>query len=163
MIRRTLKIIIRCTSFLVFFHLKKNRSSHAVCKDMFLGVLSISNTRLSTVLRGDKENVGITPEVVKPQHPTPSRGFKWEFLKEFFEKIPKAPGHFCRKYSSKIYLTTTVKTMTRLHQLYKARCYAFNRNAFALTKFTEYFHPNNYSLFKRKKDNCNVLYGIRSG
>ena len=46
--------------------------------------------------------------------------------------------------------------MTRLHQLYKARCYVFNRNAFALTKFTEYFHANNYSLFERKKDNCTV-------
>ena len=87
----------------------------AVCKAMFLGVLSISNTRLSTALRGEKENVGITPEVVKPRNPTPGihRGFKWDqsdadFLKEFFEKIPKAPGHYCRK-DSKLYLTTTVK------------------------------------------------------
>ena len=123
------------------FHLKKDGVPLPVYKDMFLNALAISNTRLHTVLKGDKENVGISLAVAKPRNPKPSKGFKWnesdvEHWKEFFGKIPKAPGHYCRKNSSKIYLTTTVKTMVKQHQLYKARCSALNRNSLGITKFT---------------------------
>ena len=143
------------------FHLKRNGLSWEVCKDMFLNTLSISGQKLQTVLEMDNENIGITVDVIKSRNPRPSKGFRWAeedqaFLKEFFEKIPKAPGHYCRKDSSKIYLSSAVHTITKLHQVYKARCGAFGKRHFAITKFKEYFDNNNFSLFKRKKDMCNI-------
>ena len=135
---------------------------------MFLNVIGIANQMLCTILEGDKENVGIMPQVRKPRNPKPSRGFKWDetdvnILKDFFDKIPKAPGHYCRKDSSKIYLTSVVKTMAKLYDIYKARCRALNRDSFGIKKFVTYFNDNNYSLFKRKKDNCNTCIGYEEG
>ena len=78
-----------------------------VCKDMFLNTLSISNMKLNTVLKAGNENVGIKQIEVKKCNPMPSKGFSWNqagltLLKDFFDRIPKAPGHYCRKDSKTI-------------------------------------------------------------
>ena len=125
--------------------------------------------RLESVLSMDKENVGISPCVPKSRNPTPSRGFKWtdedqQVLKNFFNDIPKAPGPYCRKDSNKIYLSSIVRTMSRLHEIYKSRCAALGgRNHFSIKKFTDYVKDNNYSLFKRKKDMCNTCMAHDEG
>ena len=150
------------------FHLKKNGETLQVCKEMFLSTLSISQQVVNRSLQVDKEKVGISSKVVKQRNPTPSRGFRWTdedqlFLKQFFDLIPKAPGHYCRKDSSKIYLSSLVPSMSRLHELYVTRCHILAKNNFSICKFTEYFKANNFSLFKRKKDRCNTCVGHEEG
>ena len=91
---------------------------------MFLSTLNISSQRVNVALANDVENVGISAIVTKPKNPTPSRGFKWsqadqDALASFFREIPKAPGHYCRKDSSKLYLTKIVPTMKKLYNIYK--------------------------------------------
>ena len=44
--------------------------------------------------------------------------------------------------------------MTKLHDANKTCCQESKNNYFSIAKFHEYFHENNFSLFKRKKDNC---------
>ena len=77
--------------------------------------------------------------------------------------IPKAPSHYCRKESSKIYLSSVVTTLSKLHHIYKARCAVFNKKHFSEKKFSEYFHNNNYSLFKLKKDVYNTCMAYEEG
>ena len=115
-----------------------------MCKRLFLSTLAISGQRLSNALSANNgNNVGIAPTEIKARNKIPSRGFKWDlgdqdFLEEFFRVIPKAEGHYCRKDSKKIYLSQVVPTMSKLYSIYKDK---------------------NYSLFKRKKDLCNVCLG----
>ena len=45
--------------------------------------------------------------------------------------------------------------MTILYEIYRARCNAIQKQ-FSIYKFTECFKNLNYSLFKRKKDLCNI-------
>ena len=42
--------------------------------------------------------------------------------------------------------------MGKLHDAYKELCQERKRNSFSITKFSEYFNDNNFSLFRRKKD-----------
>ena len=84
------------------FHLKKVGESLPVCKEMFISTLAISLQKLNGAIYRDKENTGITIGVVQPRNPRPVEGFKWmdddsKFLDEFFEKVPKAPSHYCRR------------------------------------------------------------------
>ena len=51
--------------------------------------------------------------------------------------------------------------MSKLYSIYKARCAAMSRRYFSIWKFTEHFRDKNYSLFKRKKDPCNVCLGYK--
>ena len=92
-----------------FFHLKKEGESLPVCKEMFISTLAISQQKLNGEIYQDKENTGITLAVVKPRNPRAAKGFKWmdddiKFLDEFFEKVPKAPSHYCRRDTTKTFL-----------------------------------------------------------
>ena len=53
--------------------------------------------------------------------------------------------------------------MSKLYSIYKARFAAISRRYFSIWKFTEHFKDKNYSLFKRKKDPCNVCLGYKEG
>ena len=57
------------------FHLKKAGLSLEVCKDMFLNTLSISNSKVNTILKVVNENVGIKQIAIKKRNPMPSKGF----------------------------------------------------------------------------------------
>ena len=136
------------------YHLKKDGRSVVVCKDMFLRTLGISEKMVRTAL--SRSSVGICQQLPKKRNPHPSKGFPWTtednaFLENFFADIPKAPGHYSRKDSQRIYLSPLIPTMTKLYEIYKARCAALQRNAFSIFKFSEYFKDHNFSLFKRKK------------
>ena len=84
-------------------------------------------------------------------------------MTDFFRQIPKAPGHYCRKDSNKIYITQIVPTRNKLYEVYKARCSALNKPAFPVGKFSNYFNGNKFSLFKREKDQCNTCWGYDEG
>ena len=145
------------------YKLKKDGATERVCKTTFLNTLGISQRKVEVVFEDNPGIVGtaigdVTP---KPRNPRPSRGFKWDeddqkVLVDFFNDIPKAPSHYCRKDSSKVYLTKIVTTMAKLFQIYQSRCAALGRKHFSYWKFSEYFNEKGFSLFKRKKDECNT-------
>ena len=148
------------------YRLKKDGVSQKVCKDMFLNVLGITKWKVNSAL--ENSPLGISKEVTKPRNPNPSRGFKWtqadqDLLADFFKLIPKAPSHYCRQETSKIFLDCIIPTMEKLHAVYKARCIAMGSIPFSIFKVTEYFKDHNYSLFQRKKDKCNTCVGYETG
>ena len=148
------------------FRLKNNGITYDVCKEMFLNTLGISKARVDSVM--ESSSVGISATLVKPRNPHPSRGFTWtaedqQFLSDFFQNIPKAPSHYCRSDSTKIFLDVNIVCMTKLHSVYEATCKAAGKHPFSIFKFTEFFKDNNYSIFKRKKDLCNTCVGYELG
>ena len=151
------------------FKLKKEGVAIQVCKDMFLSTLGIGSQRLNVaLLSSDDSHIGIDRKMTKSRNPRPSRGFNWtahdlDLLSDFLKKIPKAPGHYCRKDSNKIYLSKVVPTLRKLYEIYKSRCIALHSSQFSYWKFSEYFHENRFSIFKRKKDTCNTCVGYDEG
>ena len=66
------------------------------------------------------DGVGISPVPLKTRNPTPSGGFRWtledkDFLKKFFDDVPKTPSHYCRKDTQKLYLDVLISTKTKLY------------------------------------------------
>ena len=53
--------------------------------------------------------------------------------------------------------------MVKLHKVYEARCKAVGKHPFSIFKVTEFCKDNNYSLFHRKKDQCNTCVGYDIG
>ena len=147
------------------FHLKKEGESLPVCKEIFISTLAISQQKVNGAINRDKENTGNTFAVVKPRNPRPAKGFKWmdddiTFLDEFFEKVPKASS---RRDTTKTYLSVIFPTLIKLYDVYKARCQAFKKTAFSLSKFSDVFKGKSLSLYKRKKDKCNTCTGHDEG
>ena len=133
---------------------------------MFLNVLGVTNWRVNTVC--EQSDVCVSVDVVKPRNPRPSKGFAWadsdqDFLASFFRDIAKAPSHYCRSDSKKIYLDVVFKTMDKLYEVYATKCKEAGKQPFTLWKLSDYFEKNNFSLFQRKKDKCNTCMSYDVG
>jgi hypothetical protein len=79
-----------------------------------------------------------------------------QFMVNFFNEIEKAPSHYCRKNSSKIYLEPLIKKKKQLYKLYRQATAdsdaGVHVNPVSITAFYRYFKSQNYSLVKPKKD-----------
>ena len=159
----------------------------------FLATLGISENFLRNALDAEgHDDVGISPVPLKTRNPTPSGGFRWtledkDFLKKFFDDVPKTPSHYCRKDTqklyldvlistktklyldvlistkTKLYLDVLISTKTKLYEIYKLRCSVFGMSPFSIILFNNYFKENNYSLFKPHKNQCNICIGKDTG
>ena len=149
------------------YKLQVNGNVNKVCQKTFIATLGIFEKFLRNSLAvGRPEGVGISPIVEKSRNPTPSAGFHWtledkDFLKKFFDHVPKVSSHYCRRDTEKIYLDVLINMKTKLYELYKNRCSI--KSLFSIFLFNNYFKETNYSLFKPHKDQCNTCIGKDSG
>ena len=87
-----------------------------------------------------------------------------EFLKELFKKVKKAPSHYCRKQSSKIYLEPLLKNEKGIYRLYLRTVKDGGIEAFSFRQSMRYFNTTTeYALLKPKKDLCNTCLLFRIG
>ena len=86
-----------------------------------------------------------------------------EFLESFFYRLEKAPSHYCRQSTSKIYLEPLIKTRLTLYNYYATAAKDAGLEPYSRTWFDRYFEENNYSLVKPKKDMCDTCLAHRTG
>ena len=118
--------------------------------------VSISTTLASVCLHHKKRN------------PMLSKGFLWNhtdlaLLKDFFDKIPKAPGHYCRKDSRKIYLNSGIKTMAKLHDAYKTWCQGSKHFFFRLQSSMSIFMKIIFHFLRGKNTTAIRVLHTRQG
>ncbi|CAH1170722.1 unnamed protein product [Phaedon cochleariae] len=85
-----------------------------------------------------------------------------EFMKSFLNSLPNLESHYCRSSSNKIYLETIWKSKNQLYNFYKNECEEEGISALSIASFTHAFSDMNYSLFKPKKDQCDVCLGFKT-
>lgn len=157
------------------YYLRKENEPIKVCKKMFLNTLSIGEWTARSWKIGDKQEddaergLHTTAEKnegnVADRNEEPSQDKKRrrldvkriECLKLFFETLPKMESHYCRSTSQKLYLEPEWKSKQELYELYSEDwCTERNVQPFSITYFDHYFNDMNLSLFKRKKDECDL-------
>ena len=130
-----------------------------VCKKMFLQTLCLGEFSVQDWVK--KGDLGMTTstefnkQTKKPSFRADKDADK-EYLKEFFDKLPKLPSHYARSSSTKLYLETTVESLTHLFKLYRETCNNDNRSVLSRTVFNSMFHSNNLALHPIKKDKCDL-------
>ena len=137
------------------------QSKYEVCKKTFLSATEIRENivRQNTVDQGTPEN--------RRRNNTGRRGnlgANHQFMINFFNRIAKAPSHYCRKSTTKIYLEPLLKTKRQLYKLYKQATAdsdaGVNVTSVSKTAFYRYFKEQNYSLVKPKKDMCDTAHHV---
>ena len=86
-----------------------------------------------------------------------------QFLDEFFNKLEKAPSHYCRKTSNKIYLEPLIKKKNQLYKLYVKSSNDAGLPPYKKDTFYNYFKLTNYALIKPKKDMFDICLAYRCG
>lgn len=158
--RKTEASVSRRT-YTLFYFLKLNGDPINVCKNMFLNTLSVGEAQVHIWC-------SINEISTQQAQDTQSRRFKnktdqKEFIKVFFNKLPKMESHYCRKSTSKLYLEPLVQSKSQLYKLYIDECNVNGKTPLSRTYFSDAFEANNLSLFSPKKDQCDQCCGHGTG
>ncbi|KAK3757497.1 hypothetical protein RRG08_050380 [Elysia crispata] len=78
------------------------------------------------------------------------------FVKEFLDRLPKMPSHYCRKDSNKMYLKSLFQSFADIYREYLKVCDSEGKPKMSRTVFVAEVKAGNVSLFMPRKDECDL-------
>jgi len=149
--------------FTWFYYLNKsNERRIRVCKNMFLNTHGLKER---TVIDWKKEATIGPDETLRNVNEVQQQSENQDrkiILKNFFSVLPKVESHYCRSKSSKLYLEREWDSKTSLYKFYINWCKNRDSRPVSDALFSNVFEELNLSLFKPKKDECDVCVSYRS-
>lgn len=159
----------RTLSLMYFLYI--NGKIQQVCKSFFLSTLSLNEWM---VLNWVKESdLGIIPAkhirnkrraLVRP--PSKLKEFnekRQQFLRKFFDDLPKMESHYCRHQTDKLYFQPDFESLAQLYECYVQVCRENNEKPLSDCSFSNLFHSSNLSLYQPKKDRCDLCVSYEAG
>lgn len=142
------------------YQLKINEEKMLVCKRMFLGTLGLKEKMVHSWLK--EKNSGMSNKTETSTNAEKNKNSeKKKHLQFFFNDLPKQPSHYCRKDSSKIYLEQTFQTKSQLYKIYQEKCLQENVEPYTIFPFCSVFDEMKLSIFKPRKDECDVCHSYK--
>lgn len=84
-------------------------------------------------------------------------------LENFLSSLPSMESHYCRAHTNKKYLEPLWKSKQELYKFYANDwCKQENEKPLSLAKFLQTFESKNLSLFRPKKDECDICVAFRA-
>lgn len=124
-----------------------------VCKVFFLQTFNLDKSIFQLWL---KNKVPI-PRKEKQLSSASVSALKWLNI------IPKIPSHYCRAKSARIYIEESFKTKTQMFSVYTQWCSENNVNGVKRTKFFKILENQKISIFKPRKDRCDICVAYEEG
>lgn len=177
----------RESSYIYF--MEKNQTKVRVCKKMFLNTLGIGEKAMRNWKkcninkeRFDEANKDTLPNVIdtNPSKETNTSlyGIKYQKVSEarrkhnedsnkclenFLDSLPKMESHYCRASTSKLYLEPDWRSKQDLYKEYCRWSAEKNIKPLSVSAFSNTFINKNLSLFRPKKDECDICVSYRTG
>nr|CAI5841243.1 unnamed protein product [Callosobruchus analis] len=136
---------------------------------MFTGTLGLKGRTVVEWVKGDMENITTNeitegPKINRKSLVRQAKSAECDSgLRNFFNDLPKMESHYCRASSKKLYLEPLWASKSSLYNLYKNDYCARNQlESVSNAKFYTTFNDLNLSLFRPKKDECEVCVGYRT-
>lgn len=97
-------------------------------------------------------------------HNSPIITARMKILHDFFDSLPKLESHYCRASTSKFYLEPMWNSKTKLYKLY-TEDFCKNRleKPLSIAIFHKEFDMKNLSLYRPKKDLCDIRVAFETG
>ncbi|XP_041649406.1 uncharacterized protein LOC121513614 isoform X2 [Cheilinus undulatus] len=131
------------------YHLIANGDRKQVCKKMFLSTLGIGEWSVLNWAQNSCEQ----DENSKKQTQRASRkASEHIFLKEFLERLPKAPSYCCETSVSKLYLEPAFSTMSEVYRHYYNHCMEKETSPLSRQVFCAVFKKMDLGLCDHKKE-----------
>ncbi|CAL8079781.1 unnamed protein product [Orchesella dallaii] len=139
------------------YYLKLDGQKRKVCRLMFLNTLGLGKWQVREWVLHKQSNR-------KPRKSLPYKvSGKKASAKEFLDRLPKLPSHYCRQSTSKLYLEPMFSSMRQLYREYKNHCKERNFQETSWCTFHKLFGEMNISLYHPKKDKCDTCCSYESG
>lgn len=145
------------------YYLTMRRNTRRVCKQFFLATLAISEkmvrvatdklTDIGTVERDHRGGRVVTnsehDKIIK------------ELVDRHIDRFPRVESHFCRKDSSKEYLSSDL-TVKKMFDMYKSE-HNNKKDHPSLSFYQQRFRDKNLAIHSPKKDQCTLCNSYRCG
>ena len=151
-----------------YFLKKKDGSKLQVCKEMFCSTLGIHKRTMSDWLscKTEKSTVGgeVEGEEEEEKQKKPTKKMTDQeilYLKQWLLKVDCVDSHYCRSsesYKNKRFLEPGTKKVD-LHERYCNDCKTDGIRPGCLTIFKKYFSDLGLSVFRPRKDQCDLCVG----
>ena len=142
----------RSCSFLYF--LRKENGKFPVCKSMSVSTLGIGERMMYDWVMKSTNGIPNKEHYQRPQRQEESN--KKIFARNFLMSLPKLPSHYCRASSSKLYLEPVFASVSELHRDYKKQATIDEKPILSRPPFLNLLEEQNISLFKPRKDQCDI-------
>ncbi|CAG9827718.1 unnamed protein product [Diabrotica balteata] len=151
------------------YYLEKNGLKLRVCKNLFSNTLGLKPWTIHNWLKAYHISTENNEDIKKTINENTTglektrKCSQRQHLQDFFKSLAKVESHYCRSSSSKQYLEPIWKSKSELYTLYKETwCSKFNESPMSIAYFCHMFEDLNLSLFKPKKDECDVCISFKS-
>ena len=132
-----------------------------VCKTLFLNTLAISEWSAKEWALSSMDRRSIEPqEKVKPSK---KDALKRKSAVEFLDMIPKVDSHYCRKQTTRVYVEPVFRSKTHLYTVYVNDCKEKELPYLRRTNFLAVLGELKISIYKPKKDQCDVCIAHKVG
>lgn len=145
----------------LIYHLKKEGIRLRVCRTMLLNTLAIGSWSLQNWSKMGKEQMEQTH--VQPERKSKRLSQEKSSLRNFLQGLPKMESHYCRASSQKMYLEPIWQSKMALFNQYKKYCEEKAYNPLSIKVFHDEFSALNLSLFRPKKDQCDLCISFKAG
>lgn len=147
----------------LIYNLKIDDQYVRVCKTMYLNTLGIG--RMTILIWKEKMKKACTPSKLRTNKERDDPfAERHKSMIEFLDSLPTMESHYCRSSSSRRYLQPEWNTKMDLYKFYKLNwCETHNVQALSKTTFFEAMSSRNLSLFRPKKDECELCTGYKNG
>lgn len=147
------------------YYFVKNDEKIRVCKAFYLGVLSISQIRISYFYTHKRKGITKTPSKDHRGTTTSLRikDKKRQEIRDHIEMFPRVPSHYCRSSSSREYLERSL-SLSKMYDLYLEYCRENNLTSEKKWLYCQVFNEEyNIGFHKPKKDLCDICseYDLR--
>lgn len=135
-----------------------------VCKTMFLRTLGVGEWIIrSWIIKETSQDE--TSEIQPRTRGNNKKVVAIIKLRAFFDALPKLESHYCRKNTSKLYLEPLWTSKAQLYDLaYKKDfCIREQIEPLSVTSFSNMFESLNLSLYRPKKDLCDICESYKVG
>ena len=127
---------------------------------MFLATFGLNKGTVASWIKSSPMGI---PHPSGRQTTSPNPSPKSSSFTNFLDRLPKAPSHYCRKRTNKLYLEPCVTSYSQLYRLYQQHCVENNHQPISKTMMFRILKTKNVELFRPKKDLCNTCESHKVG
>lgn len=124
-----------------------------VCKDFFLGTFNLNKNIFESWLK-------VHDKKVLRKNTTSEKS---DSVRKWLDTIPKIPSHYCRSNTKRIYVEDQFKSKTNMQKIYAEWCKNNDEVPAMRKKFCTVLDEEKISIFKPRKDQCDVCVGYTEG
>lgn len=135
-----------------------------VCKRMFMSTLGIKERMMRNWLTQPVQHgMPSSKNEKKKTRKQINDKERLEFSKEFINKLPKLPSHYCRRDTRKLYFEQRFKNKTDIYNLYKEECMKYEVEPLSIFSFNQILEELNVAIHYPKKDQCDLCCSHKVG